>query len=292
MSKYNTKECFKCKKLKKEDEFHKDKSKKDGLYSSCKACSYKPKDVEVLKRKARKELEEEFIGNVIGHWKVASVKDDNSRHISYNCECVCGKKRVIRKTVLKNGKTTSCGCEGNIFKGKRFHRLEVTTKVNKNSQGRLYVGVSCECGTEKNVLIQSLVSGATVSCGCYNKEVLMARTGIDNHNYKPELTDKERTANNTRGSQPHYQKFRREVLKRDSNTCVICGVFKEKDMRVHHLNSWNTHLSDRYNVDNAVTLCPPCHDIQFEGSFHNVYGNGNNTKEQFIEYKQQASNIS
>lgn len=235
---------------------------------------------------ASRRNEQEYLGKVFGYWEVIAVANPGDiGHIYYRCRCICGQESNVRKTILKRGKSTSCGCNGGrAIKGQRFHRLITLSDAYLKNNGRLYVRVRCDCGTEKEVMKQSLTSELIQSCGCLNKEILRSRTGMKNHNYKPHLTDEERLANATRGSSSKYQKFRREVLKRDQNTCQCCGTIKQKDMRVHHLNSWNIYKNLRYDAKNAVTLCAICHDIQYEGSFHNTYGNGDNTEQQYEEW--------
>ena len=277
--------CNKCGLSKSLSEFYKDSQKKDGHSYSCKKCSYDYKNVEMNRKKKRERLELEYVGKKFGFWTVSSVFDKGQSHIFYNCKCVCGTERVIRKTILRNNQTKSCGCNGRFFIGKRFGMMTVISDVFRKKDGRIYVKALCDCGTKKVVMKQSLESTLTTSCGCYNKFILRSRSGEKHHNYKPELTEEERIANNSRGSNTRYQTFRRSVLKRDGNKCVICDFHREKDMRVHHLYSWNTHAELRYEIGNAVTLCPRCHDIQYEGSFHNIYKNGNNTKQQFEEFR-------
>lgn len=63
--------------------------------------------------------------------------------------------------------------------------------------------------------------------------------------------------------------------------CQLCGEYGQK-LVVHHLNGYNWDKENRYNVDNGVTLCEKCHK-----AFHKIYRNGNNTKEQYIEYANQ-----
>jgi hypothetical protein len=79
---------------------------------------------------------------------------------------------------LKRGLIKSCGCIKGEKKipnlvGKTFGRLTVIeigprTSVKKGT----YYLCRCECGNLKEIKAQALVSGATLSCGCYNKEVM------------------------------------------------------------------------------------------------------------------------
>ena len=158
------------------------------------------------------------------------------------------------------------------------------TDVYKNENKRLCVDVMCDCGNSKTVLFQSLENGSTQSCGCLNKEILSAIRGELHHNWNPNLTDEEREKSHRREEITGYREFKKNVLERDNYTCRICGTKRLKNMRVHHLNGWSIDERNRLNVNNAITLCPECHDIQYEGSYHNVYGNKESTIDKFIEY--------
>jgi len=76
-----------------------------------------------------------------------------------------------------------------------------------------------------------------------------------------------------------YKEWRLSVWIRDKTKCQICGIRKDP-MVAHHLDGFNLFPEKRYDVDNGVTLCD-YHHI----SFHSNYGFGNNTKEQFEEFK-------
>jgi 5-methylcytosine-specific restriction endonuclease McrA len=71
-----------------------------------------------------------------------------------------------------------------------------------------------------------------------------------------------------------YDDWRLQVYKRDRFCCKFCGA--KKDLVAHHLYSYIAHVVLRTVVDNGVTLCRMCHD-----AFHEKYGRGNNTEEQF-----------
>jgi hypothetical protein len=64
--------------------------------------------------------------------------------------------------------------------GKQFGKLIVLEFAFVRNR-HYYWKCKCECGIEKNIVIDSLLSGKTNSCGCYRKENMM---GVKNRNYK------------------------------------------------------------------------------------------------------------
>ena len=83
------------------------------------------------------------------------------------------------------------------------------------------------------------------------------RTGADN----PRYID---------GSSPERQRlyvqgggraFLREILERDAYKCQRCGAPKtaRKSLHVHHIKPWAGNPSLRFDRDNVITLCRPCH---------------------------------
>lgn len=67
----------------------------------------------------------------------------------------------------------------------------------------------------------------------------------------------EHTSNELRNT-PEYKQWRAEVFERDNFTCVICrkvgGV-----LNAHHIKVFRGFESERFKVDNGVTLCEDCH---------------------------------
>jgi len=73
--------------------------------------------------------------------------------------------------------------------------------------------------------------------------------------------------------------WREKVYEKDNYTCVVCGDNRGGNLNAHHLYSHNRYIDKRYDVNNGVTLCEACHK-----AFHDKYGYGDNTKEQFDEF--------
>lgn len=55
--------------------------------------------------------------------------------------------------------------------GKRFGRLDVLSRAGSDKSGNAKWECRCDCGATRVVYSQSLRSGATLSCGCLNKEI-------------------------------------------------------------------------------------------------------------------------
>lgn len=74
--------------------------------------------------------------------------------------------------------------------------------------------------------------------------------------------------------------MKKRVLMRDNHTCQICKK-SNTYVEVHHLDGWNWCFEKRFDDTNCITLCKKCHT-----NFHSIYGKGNNTKQQFLEWCQ------
>lgn len=56
--------------------------------------------------------------------------------------------------------------------GQKFGKLTVIKRVENSIHNTSVFLCLCDCGTEKKILSRSLVSGKTVSCGCYGKSII------------------------------------------------------------------------------------------------------------------------
>lgn len=57
-----------------------------------------------------------------------------------------------------------------------------------------------------------------------------------------------------------YKRWRYDVFARDDFTCQQCGDDRGGNLVAHHVQSFADHPELRYDVENGVTWCRPCHD--------------------------------
>jgi hypothetical protein len=97
----------------------------------------------------------------------------NNGHICWLCRCDCGNEKIVVGSLLRQGKTKDCGCQGYYALrkknevGKRYGKLVVIGEMPRKPR---YWRCKCDCGKETIVLGQSLRIGATTSCGCYQRK--------------------------------------------------------------------------------------------------------------------------
>lgn len=71
---------------------------------------------------------DEYIGRVFGKRRVLCLYGrDNSRGLTYLCQCDCGREDVVRKSALASGKSLMChSCAAKITRNKKTHELSGT----------------------------------------------------------------------------------------------------------------------------------------------------------------------
>lgn len=132
----------------------------------------------------------------------------------------------------------------------------------------------CSCGENwKTTPRRVLIGNHCKKCGYSNF------VGEKNHFYNPNITDSDRKDSQYRYRNPEYGSFVEKCFERDNYTCRITGKKSTGNILVHHLNGFNWDKNNRTNVDNGITL-----NINIHKEFHCLYGKGNNTKEQFMEF--------
>lgn len=156
-------------------------------------------------------------------------------------------------------------------------KMQVMIKDLPNGS-HMPVNIKCDkCGKEYQTpyrtYIQHNHNGKTY---CRNCSSSVFCSGENNVNYNPNKTDEERKR---KRNYVEYTTFIKKVLARDNYTCQCCGKTNVPDLQVHHLDGYDWCIEKRIDETNGITLCINCHN-----NFHNIYGKGNNTFQQFEEW--------
>lgn len=107
-------------------------------------------------------------------------------------KCDCGKEKIVRYYEVLNGRIQSCGClqkevsraNGKLPKdhlvtdisGRRFGRLVAVERQGSTKHGTSMWLCRCDCGSEKVISRNHLVTGNAASCGCAAKDGSVVRS--------------------------------------------------------------------------------------------------------------------
>lgn len=247
---------------------------KRGLSKSCGCSKYENKDL---------------TGKKFGKLKVLKLTGERKHgNRMWECLCDCGNISIVSSSRLNLGKSKSCGCFSFLdLTGETFGRLKVGKSLGVKEYGKQFFSCQCICGKTKEVYGARLVNGNVKSCGCLKKDAAVenikkshkVNKGVEHYNFNKNITNEERTAMRYEIGREDRRKWRKAIYERDDYSCVICNKRGGK-INAHHLNGFNWDTDGRYDVENGVTLCNS-HHLEF----HSAYGYGDNTKEQFEDFK-------
>jgi hypothetical protein len=84
--------------------------------------------------------------------------------------CDCGKEKLITVRYVISGHTSSCGKCNEIYvnENKKFGKLRIKTSQNVLPWSDKKTVWICDCGREKEIVIHSVLSGVSTSCGFCN----------------------------------------------------------------------------------------------------------------------------
>jgi len=116
----------------------------------------------------------DLLGKVFNKLTVIRKAGKNKRnYILWECRCECGNIVVRTSSHIISGAAKSCGCAArlSIGIGARFNRL-VVLELDTPYKGHTMYKCRCDCGTVKSIRASALLKDNTLSCGCYNIELI------------------------------------------------------------------------------------------------------------------------
>lgn len=236
----------------------------------------------------KRKFNEDLTGKVFNRWTVIKFAEKRKKYNYWLVQCKCGALKMVEAQSLKNNKSQSCGCflieklkmrtVNHI--GSKFGKLTVIQKVGKDKCKGQLLKCQCSCGNITIVSSTNLVRKSTRSCGCFKTKINKKRKGELNPNWNTNLTTEKREQRKQRHTESEYVEWRKKVYKRDNYICQVTGIKGNGNICVHHLESWHANKNLRFEILNGITILQSIHKF-----FHKLYGNRNNTKQQFEEFK-------
>jgi hypothetical protein len=204
----------------------------------------------------------------------------------HQVQCACGSIASLLPETVSAGRATAA-CDACRLKAKAQrvltsqspHSLENLCAQASQEGATLhsveYTGnaqvleFTCRCGTQTTVKARSILyeSGKFRCRVCH----IEAISGPNSIHWRP-------TAIRTRP--PGIHRWYRQVMERDDFTCQLTGI-RGSTLSAHHLYSFDLRPDLGLDLANGITIQHPLHK-----EFHNLFGHGKNTPEQFAEFKQ------
>lgn len=112
------------------------------------------------------------IGKIYGKWTVIKEAPSKNRRTYWTCQCECGTVADVLAQNLRNGTSTSCGCQNRVsLVGQRFGLLTVIKENPERQNEHVCWDCVCDCGNHVTVTLGNLKNGFTCSCGCLRTSV-------------------------------------------------------------------------------------------------------------------------
>lgn len=112
------------------------------------------------------------VGKQYGKWTVIERGPNLKRRVRWLCECECGTHALVLASNLRNGTSTSCGCQNkNDLIGQKFGKLTVVGENPIRKNEHVCWDCKCDCGNLTTVEGYNLKNGSTQSCGCQKQSV-------------------------------------------------------------------------------------------------------------------------
>lgn len=198
-------------------------------------------------------------------------------NVAYICKCGnIYSKSFYDFKVTPNCPECSKRSEYNTEKVKKLFAEINYTLLSEYENIYSHLEYICDKSHYNNKLNLSNFIGGARCPTCYKEN----NFGKNHPKWNPDKTIEERIVKRNYND---YYIWRKSVYERDNYICQCCGNQYDHNLNAHHKDGYNWCKERRLDIDNGITLCENCH-ILSENSFHKIYGNGNNTEQQFNEW--------
>lgn len=154
---------------------------------------------------------------------------------------VCETEFYVVPARLETARCCSNACAG---KWRSQHQRGVNAANWRGGKDRR----KCqECGDVFEVTPASTKKFCSLACSRMGQRYIR---GADHPLYKPDARRRRRNGS--------HASWARKVISRDMARCQHCGA-TEGELHAHHIKPYESHPELRFDVDNGLTLCAPCH---------------------------------
>ena len=207
---------------------------------------------------------------------VERAENNKNGQAMWVCKCECGNYITAFASNIVRGITKSCGCYSVEVKksrciditDKRFGRLLVIRRIEKNDSIRTHWECICDCGNITVVAVESLKRGLTNSCGCIWDERMKKPVG-ESSTHK--LFVQYKRDAKRRGYE--FSLTNEEFIEMIFNNCYYCGESPNRETNNKGVNGNIAYNGiDRvdntvgYVKDNVVTCCMDCNYSKLDRS--------------------------
>ena len=270
------KPCKECGKMFLMIKFKKQKTNKDGRINICYSCRYKKQNFKLICKECGKKFNSKKKETMFCSKEcLDKYKYSDNRHL-VKCS-QCGVEFETNKSKHINNKEVFCSREC-------YGKWRSANYAGENNQNYNSFTIKCDyCKKEFVIKPSAFKHGQNHFCSVKCKGLYMSKFCIKENSirWNKNKTDYEREIGR---SYYEYTEFTKKVMERDNYTCQVTGK-RGTELNCHHLNSYNWDKEHRTDINNAITLSEDIHKL-----FHKLYRNGNNTKEQFEEFKHRYHN--
>jgi hypothetical protein len=199
----------------------------------------------------------------------------------------CGHEAELFPYNVIGGRAACAVCAGNAPKTTAEYRQEVEAAeegytlapgaeyVNKDTK----IAHICDRGHTFEMRPDNFLKGNRCP-ECARLALSERMRGENSPFFDPSITDEERREREEQNRDPALKSWAKRVKRNDGEACRVCG--STDTLHAHHLYAKTASPWLRTNDANGVTLCggaESCHN-----EFHQQYGFGDNTPDQFIEW--------